>query len=74
MFFQASPDSSLPAVDRESLKVVNGDAFPEATSTWSLIATWGGFGGIVAEDWKKRERSTEEMYGEVFGVVSQVPA
>ena len=28
---------------------------------------------MVAKDWKERERSTEEMYGEVFGAVSQVP-
>ena len=40
---------------------------------WSLTAAWGGFGGLVAKDWKERERSTEEMYGEVFGAVSQVP-
>ena len=40
---------------------------------WSLTATWGGFGGMVAKDWNERERSTEEMYGEVYGAVSQVP-
>jgi multidrug efflux pump len=74
MFFQASPDSSLPAVDRESRRVVNAVMkIPEASSTWSLVATWGGFGGIIAENWKKRKRSTEEIYGEVFGIVSQIP-
>jgi multidrug efflux pump len=40
---------------------------------WSLTANWGGFGGMVTRHWKERERSTEEMYGEVFGAVSQVP-
>jgi multidrug efflux pump len=40
---------------------------------WSLTAQWGGFGGMVTKDWKERERSTEEMYGEVFGAVSQIP-
>ena len=40
---------------------------------WSLTASWGGFGGLVAKNWKERERSTEEMYGEVFGAVSQLP-
>jgi multidrug efflux pump len=40
---------------------------------WSLTANWGGFGGFVAKDWTERERSTEEMYGEVFGAVSQIP-
>ncbi|MGH7540491.1 MAG: efflux RND transporter permease subunit, partial [Gemmatimonadota bacterium] len=33
----------------------------------------GGFGGRVAKNWHERERSTEEMYGEVYGAVSQVP-
>ena len=28
---------------------------------------------MVTKDWSERERSTEEMYGEVFGAVSQVP-
>jgi multidrug efflux pump len=40
---------------------------------WSLTASWGGFGGLVARDWKERSRSTEEMVGEVFGAVSRVP-
>ena len=40
---------------------------------WSLTAPWGGFGGMVAKDWHERDRSTEEMYGEVYGAVSQVP-
>jgi multidrug efflux pump len=74
LFFQASPDASLAAVDRESLKVVESvTSIPEANFMWSLTAAWGGFGGMVAKDWKERKRSTEEMYGEVFGRVSQVP-
>src|SRR6187200_285511 len=40
---------------------------------WSLTANWGAFGGMVAKDWKQRERSTQEMYGAVYGAVSQVP-
>jgi len=75
MFFEASPDASLPAVNRASLAVVERiRTFPETEFMWSLSAPWGGFGGLVAKDWTERERSTEEMYGEVFGAVSQVPA
>ena len=48
-------------------------SFPETKFTWSLTTAWGGFGGMVAKDWHGRTRSTEEMYGEVFGAVSQVP-
>jgi multidrug efflux pump len=74
LFLDAAPDSTLEAVDRESREVVDAvTAFPEARFMWSLTGNWGGFGGMVAKDWKERERSTEEMYGEVFGAVSQVP-
>lgn len=74
LFFEASPDSSLVATDRDSQQVVKTlTAFPEADFMWSLTANWGGFGGLVAKNWKERERSTEEMYGEVYGAVSQVP-
>ncbi len=74
MFLEASPDASLAAVTREGQNVVKAiTSFPETDFTWSLTASWGGFGGLVAKDWRTRERSTEEMYGEVFGAVSQVP-
>jgi len=74
MFMQASPDSSLAASNRQSLEVVDRvTKLPEAEFMWSLTTSWGGFGGMVAKNWKERARSTEEMYGEVFGIVSQVP-
>jgi multidrug efflux pump len=73
LFLEASPDSTLAASNRESLKVVDRiKSFPETKFMWSLTAAWGGFGGMVAKDWKERTRSTEDMYGEVFGAVSQV--
>ena len=74
LFFEASPDASLPAVNRDSRDVVAAvTALPEAEFMWSLTANWGGVGGLKARDWRERARSTEEMYGEVFGAVSQVP-
>ena len=74
LFLEASPDASLEAVNRDALKVVETiSAFPEAEYMWSLTQAWGGFGGMVVKDWKQRDRSTEQMYGEVFGAVSQVP-
>jgi NodT family efflux transporter outer membrane factor (OMF) lipoprotein len=74
LFFEAAPDASLPAVNRDSRDVVAAvTAFPEAAYMWSLTASWGGIGGLVVKDWRARERSTEEMYGHVFGAVSQVP-
>ncbi|HET9274793.1 MAG TPA: efflux RND transporter permease subunit, partial [Gemmatimonadales bacterium] len=74
LFFEAAPDASLAATNRASLEVVKAiNAFPENRFMWSLTANWGGFGGFVAKDWRERARSTEEMYGEVFGAVSQIP-
>lgn len=74
LFMEAAPDSTLEASNRASLEVVEQIAsFPETRFMWSLTAPWGGFGGLVATDWKKRDRSTEEIYGEVFAAVSQIP-
>ncbi|TSA00615.1 MAG: efflux RND transporter permease subunit, partial [Nitrospiraceae bacterium] len=74
LFFEASPDSTVAATNREHLEIVKTiTSFPETEFTWSLTTAWGGFGGLVAKDWHGRARSTEEMYGEVFGAVSQVP-
>ena len=74
LFFQASPDASLAAVNAQSKEVVRQiRSFPENEFMWSLTSSWGGFGGFVAKDWKTRTRSTAEMYGEVFAKVSQVP-
>jgi multidrug efflux pump len=74
LFMLASPDSSLAATNRASLEVVKRiESFPEAKFMWSLTANWGAFGGMVTKDWKTRARSTEQMYGQVFGAVSQIP-
>ncbi len=74
LFMQAAPDASLAASNRASLDVVRTiEGFDETRFMWSLTANWGAFGGLVAKDWKERDRSTEEMYGEVYGAVSQVP-
>ena len=74
MFMQAAPDASLAAVNRASMSVVHTiTSFPEAEFMWSLVAPWGGFGGMVTKEWTERTRSTEEMYGAVYGAVSQVP-
>jgi multidrug efflux pump len=74
LFLDTAPDATIEAVNRESLELVkNVTAFPEADYMWSLTAGWGGFGGMKMKPWGERERTTEEMYGEVFGAVSQVP-
>ena len=74
MFFDASPDATLEAVDAASKEVVaQVRQIPETKFMWSLVANWGGFGGMVHKDWTERERSTTQTVGELFGRVSQVP-
>lgn len=74
MFMEAAPDSTLTATNRASIDVIDQiTTFKEAKFTWSLTAAWGGFGGMVAKDWRQRERSTQEMLGDVFVRVSQIP-
>lgn len=74
LFFESSPDSTLAATNHEHQQIVHAiTAFPETEFTWGLTTSWGGFGGLVAKDWHERTRSTEQMYGEVYGAVSQVP-
>ena len=74
MFMEAAPDSSLAATNRDTLAVIEKiRAFPETDFMWSITMDWGAFGGLAAKDWRERERSTEEMFGEVWFAVSQVP-
>ena len=74
LFFEASPDSTVQATNRQHFQIVNAiTAIPETDYTWALITAWGGFGGIVPKDWHDRARSTEEMYNDVYGAVLQVP-
>ncbi|HEX9106124.1 MAG TPA: efflux RND transporter permease subunit, partial [Longimicrobiales bacterium] len=74
LFFQAPPDASLAAANRASLDVVKAiRSFPEDRFMWSATASWGGFGGLVAKDWKERKRTTQQMYGDVYYALSQIP-
>jgi multidrug efflux pump len=74
LFFESAPDASLAATNQATLDVVRAvNRFPENRFMWSLTANWGGFGGFVAKDWKERKRSTEELFGQVYGAVAQVP-
>jgi multidrug efflux pump len=74
LFFEASPDASLAAVDRSAQDVDRTlRSFQETNQFWALTASWGGFGGMDAKHWDERERSTEEMYGELYAALSQIP-
>jgi multidrug efflux pump len=74
LFMDVPPDASLAANNRASLDVVKAvTSFPEAKFMWSLTASWGAFGGMVAKDWKERERSTQQIFPALYGAVSQIP-
>jgi multidrug efflux pump len=74
LFVEAAPDSSLPATEASARAMVDVvRTFPETNYAWSMTLASGGFGGMVAKDWRTRARSTPELYGELFGAVSQVP-
>jgi multidrug efflux pump len=74
LFMDVPPDASLAANNRASLDVVKAvTSFPEAKFMWSLTASWGAFGGMVAKDWKERERSTQQLFPALYGAVSQIP-
>lgn len=74
LFFESSPDSTVHATNRQHFQIVRAiKAIPETDYTWSLTTAWGGFGGVVPKDWHDRERSTEQMYDDVYGAVAQVP-
>jgi multidrug efflux pump len=74
LYMESAPDASLVATNQATLAVVDAiNSFPEAEFMWSLTANWGGFGGMVVRDWKERDRTTAELYGPVYGAVSQIP-
>ena len=74
LYYEAAPDSSLVATNRDTLALVKAvNSFPESWYMWSVTQAWGGYGGMVTKDWRQRKRSTEQMFGQVYGAVSQVP-
>jgi multidrug efflux pump len=74
LFFEAAPDSTQAATLRGVFEVSHSLAqFPEWLDVWALAANWGGFGGMDTKHWDLRERSTEEIYGELYAAVSQIP-
>ena len=73
MFFDAAPDATLEAVDTSSRQVVAAvKTLDETRFMWSLVASWGGFGGMVAKNWKERGRATTEIVGQLYYLVSQI--
>ena len=74
LFMDVPPDASLAANNRATMDVVRTvRSFPEAKFMWSLTASWGAFGGMVAKDWHERARTTAQVFPALYGAVSQIP-
>ncbi|PYP18326.1 MAG: multidrug efflux protein [Gemmatimonadetes bacterium] len=74
LFMDVPPDASLAANNKASLDLVRTvRSFPEAKFMWSLTASWGAFGGMVAKDWHERKRTTPQLFPALYGAVSQIP-
>ncbi|HWC73193.1 MAG TPA: efflux RND transporter permease subunit, partial [Gemmatimonadales bacterium] len=74
LFMDVPPDASLAANNKASLDLVRTvRSFPEAKFMWSLTASWGAFGGMVAKDWHERQRTTLQVFPALYGAVSQIP-
>lgn len=70
----ASADSTLDqnskyaaAVNRAFLSV------PEAQFTFQVTMSTSGFGGVVLAPWEERERTVEQVLGELQGKLSAIP-
>lgn len=71
---QAAPNSSLDQT------MIYGRAiddvfrsFPEYAKTFQLMRPDGGFAGMIAQPWSKRDRSVLELEGEAWGKMSSIP-
>jgi multidrug efflux pump len=70
----AAPDSSLLSTRDQAAKVSTSLLeLPEAGFAWRVImSSSSGFGGIQTTKWHERERSTSEILGDAFGIVSGI--
>jgi multidrug efflux pump len=71
---QAAPNSTLDQTVRYTEKV-NEVYFsvPETANTFQVTFPTFGFAGLVTKPWSERERTTEQMVGEVYGKLSAIP-
>ncbi len=74
VFLSAAPDATLKSTTHWAQELANVlQGLPESKYMWALVTPGTGFGGIITKDFRDRDRSTTEMYGQVFGMVSQIP-
>ncbi|EMI21606.1 hydrophobe/amphiphile efflux family protein [Rhodopirellula maiorica SM1] len=70
----AAPDSTLRSTTRWAGRLASGfQAIEESEYMWAVVTAGGGFGGVITKDWDERDRSTQEILPQVFGIASQNP-
>ncbi len=73
VMLQAAPDATLESTAHWASKLADSlQTLPETRYLWALITSNGGFGGMITKDFRDRSRSTTEMQGQVYGMVSQI--
>jgi multidrug efflux pump len=77
VMLQASPDSTLQSTTRWASELATKFvSLPETDYMWAVVGSNSGFGGIITHDWHERkahgQRSTQDMFGEVYSLASQV--
>jgi multidrug efflux pump len=71
---EAAPDATLKSTTKWATELAaKFHELPEADYMWGLVNAGGGFGGVITVDWHDRQRSTTEMYPEVYGLAAQIP-
>lgn len=74
VMLQASPDSTLKATTQWAKQLaVKLQDLPESKYMWALVQSNFGFGGVVTKDFHERDRTTAEIYPDVYALASQIP-
>lgn len=69
-----SPSSSLEQSLLYTDKIYDiYDSQPETEHIFQITMPGGGFAGLVTKPWSERERTTQEMLGQINGTLSAIP-
>jgi multidrug efflux pump len=73
-FVNSAPEASLNYTINGARKVAGKlKELPETKYIWQITMPTGGMGGIQTVPWSERERTTQEMLGELYGRLAMVP-
>jgi len=74
LIVNSAPEASLNYTIAGSRNVASVlKELPETKYIWQITTATGGFGGIQTVPWGERTRSTQELVGDLYGRLSQVP-